>query len=59
MFLYGLVLMVLSILCYLAIGDPLSNYELVLSNWARNPITEIYSGSVCNQEVNNFKIFRM
>ena len=51
MFLYALVLMVLSILSYLAIGDPLANYELVLSNWAQNPITEIYSGSVCNAQV--------
>lgn len=42
--------MVLSILSYLAIGDPLANYELVLSNWAQNPITEIYSGSVCNSQ---------
>ena len=51
MFLYALVLMVLSILSYLAIGDPLANYELVLSNWAQNPITEIYSRSVCNAQV--------
>ena len=48
MFLYALVLMVLSILGYLAIGDPLANYELVLLNWAQNPITEIYTALVCN-----------